>query len=362
MYRLHVTDFGACGDGVHDDTAAIQAAISYIADHGGVGTVYFPFTPNGYRIASAGIPEADGAPLRAQLCIPASVRNLALVGELPCNVLNAYLVRPSESAAKNYTPTTFGRPAVSNTVLFSDWDAPEVHDPKERPWAILAAPQGCSLKGRFSVPMVTLQNLEFRVRMDRDRMYPTQSAVNLQNVSRVHVEDCHFCLDEQVGDTLLQKQLLENPCQTVGLMTSGDQNDDQVLRNVAVQGFKYGLVCGEHVAADYLYLHNCEYALCFHDSSHLSTVQHIVAQHNTRILAALPDGTFGHAAGPCNVDIGALNLESGRGLRPEISALQYGVWDPDDRLRGYLRWFIPWGDQSFPVLGASRMHISHWGD
>mgnify|MGYP002562061411 FL=1 len=44
-----VKNFGAVGDGVTDDTRAIQSALDYAVDHGG-GTVYFP---NGlYRLAT----------------------------------------------------------------------------------------------------------------------------------------------------------------------------------------------------------------------------------------------------------------------------------------------------------------------
>ena len=77
-----------------------------------------------------------------------------------------------------------------------------------------------------------------------------------------------FCLNEQVGDASLGMELQQNPCHTVGLMTSGDQNDNNVLRNVSVQGFRYGLVCGEHVVA-IICIHNCEEGIT-HDSSHLS--------------------------------------------------------------------------------------------
>jgi hypothetical protein len=47
----NVLDFGATGDGVTDDRAAIQAAIDYVAAQGG-GTVYFPKPVDYYRITS----------------------------------------------------------------------------------------------------------------------------------------------------------------------------------------------------------------------------------------------------------------------------------------------------------------------
>ena len=362
-YRINVLDFGAKGDGMTDDTAAIQAAIDYTVQRGG-GKIFFPYMPRGYRIASPAIEEVGGKPTRSQLVIPAGTRNIQLEGEMPCNFLYAYQVRPVDSP---YGTTRFyaqpGDPeprTFYNTTIFSDWEAPEEHDPTARPYSILSTPEGTSCRGKFSSSQVALANLEFLVPMRRDKMYPTQSAVNLQNVSRVHITDCQFALLESVGDAVLGVELQENPCHTVGLMMAGDQNDHNVIRSVAVQGFKYGLVIGEHVIADYVYVHNCEEGIVLHDCSHISMIQHVVAQHNRCIITTTRENLFGHRPGPCNLTVGSVNYEPGHGHRPEISRLVYGVYDPEKRLRGSMKWHQPGGDLVFPTLCSENFIVEKY--
>ena len=352
-----VTEFGAKGDGVTDDTAAIQAAIDAVAAQGG-GKITFPYTPKGYRVASPGRESYGGRPCRAQLCLPAQPGlNIAFEGEMPCKLLYSYMVRPIGGA---FRPTTFGRMGMSNTCLFSDWLPPAVTNAAARPWAILAAAEGTSCAGRFGAALVSIANLEFRVRLDKEKMYPRQSGVNLQNVSRAIVRDSQFCLDDCVGDALLGKELQPNPCHTVGLMMSGDQNDDQVLDNVAVQGFRYGFVLGEHTMASCLYVHNCEEGIVFHDSTHLSTINHVVAQHNCTILATTRTKLFGHRKGICNIIVGGIDYEHGHGTRPAVSQMKYGVYDPENRFRGRVVHHQGWpgdGASFFPVEGAKDLRV-----
>ena len=358
---FNVLDFGAKGDGVTDDTAAFQAAIDAVAARG-AGKIVIPYSPKGYRIAGPGHEFVAGRPCRGQLVIP-PIRNLniAFEGEMPCKLLYSYQVRPPEAVKSGFVPTRFGTMGMPNTCLFSDWTPPEERDPTARPWTILATVEGDSCKGKFSTALVSIANLEFRAHLDKEVMVPKGGCVNLQNASRAIVRDSQFCLDDNVGDTVLGKSLQANPCHTVGLMMSGDQNDDQVLDNVAVQGFRYGFVLGEHIVASYLYVHNCEEGIVFHDASHLSVINHVVAQHNRVILSTAPDRLFGHSAGPCNVIINSLNFESGRGLLPEVSRLVTGVRDPGNRLHGSLVWHQPWGDGEFPVVGASNFRIVRFG-
>ena len=355
-FGYSVMDFGAVGDGIADDTAAIPKGINFLAERGG-GKLVFPYTKGGYRIASPGIEELDGSPLRAQLYIPKGRHNIMLEGEMPCMMLYPYQVRPDDG---KYSPTVFGRQS-NNTRIFSDWYPPEEHDPEARPWSILAAPEGNSCAGKFSVSNFSIHNLEFAVAMDTEKMYPTQGAVNLGNVSRINICDSQFCLNEEVGDTFLNKELQKNPCHVAGLIASQDQNDNNEFRNVAVQGFKYGFVLGEHVVADYLYVHNCEEGITFHDASHLSVINHVVAQHNTVIVSTTDVELYGNKKGKCNVMIGTLNFECGSNLKPVISQLQYGVRDTENRLRGGLLWHKPWGEKVFPVLGAENFTVQRFG-
>ena len=252
---FNVIDFGAKGDGVTDDTAAFQTAIDAVAERG-AGKIVVPYSPKGYRIASPGREFVEGKPCRGQLVIP-PVRglNIAIEGEMPCKFLYSYQVRPPESVRHNFTPTRFGAMGMPNTCIFSDWTPPEERDPKARPWTILATVEGNSCKGKFSIGQVSIVNLEFRAHLDKDTMYPKGGCVNLQNASRAIVRDSQFCLDDNVGDTILKKSLQPNPCHTVGLMMSGTGDGEGRARQSARQVRRCGHGCARmHSVAGHVHI------------------------------------------------------------------------------------------------------------
>ena len=354
---INILEFGAKGDGITDDTEAIQSAIDLTAQRGG-GVIFFPYTQGGYRVARPADSES-----RAQLVIPPGGHNILLQGEMPCRMLNSYMVRKPMPQWGIMKGTSFPL-RTDNTRIFSDWDAPEEHDPEARPWSLLGCREGTLLKGKFSASMFSICNLEFRAKLNTDLMYPTQSAANLQNIARVNIQDCQFCLTNNVGDYESGKALLPNPCHTAGLIASGDQNDNNVLRNVAAQGFRYGFVLGEHVVADYLYVHNCEQGIVFHDSSHLSYIQHVVAQHNQKIVATTECSLFGMNRGPCYVEIGTIDFEPGGEYhQPAVSNMTHGVWDPENRLHGSLKYHMgsPVGKDWFPCEGGMYFKTELFG-
>lgn len=249
-----------------------------------------------------------------------------------------------------------------NVRLISTWEAPEQTDPSQRPYSILSTVEGTAAKGKFGTGLVTIKNLEFRGHLNPDKMYPTGSCVNLQNTSRCIIQDSYFGLNKHVGDMSTGQELQPNPSYTAALIMSGDQSDDQVLRNVGAQGYKYGFVLGEHVVADFLIVCDCEEAVVFHDASHLSNLRHILAMNNQKIISAFRQDTFGLAASHnIYVNIGTIDFETCHGHKPVAYNMRYGVYDPDNRIHGgYFKWHCGWpvGEDFFPVEGGKHMTMS----
>jgi hypothetical protein len=86
-------------------------------------------------------------------------------------------------------------------------------------------------------------------------------------------------------------------------------------------------------------------------------INHVVAQHNRCIITTTRGMLFGHRPGPCNLTVGTVNYEPGQGHSPIISRLVYGVYDPEKRLRGSLKWHQPGGDHNFPTVCSDDFKV-----
>lgn len=359
-HLISVADFGARGDGVTDDTESIQAAINHVFARGG-GTVFFPFAPGGYRIAKPAAETVDGKACRSQLYIPSSRpvddwRSICLEGEVPVIPLRNYQMRDGQG---RWPATEFPLPMLGST-LISDWDAPENRDdPNARPWSLISVlDSGHPLP--FGLGSLTVRQLEFRVKLDTEKLYPTCTAANFRCTSCLVVEHCYFGLSRNVASFSTGKSLAANPCHCAGLIASDDQNDHQAFRSVGVQGFKYGFVFGEHTVADYLYVHNCEEAIVFHDSSHFSHIHHVVAQHNRSIVSALRQPTFElQPSMKIYFQIDSIDFEPGWG-QPDAYVLEHGVYDPDDRMHARIMYHGVPVTVAFPVCGGKHVQVGRF--
>lgn len=46
-----------------------------------------------------------------------------------------------------------------------------------------------------------------------------------------------------------------------------------------------------------------------------------------------------------------------------VNVMDYGVYDPENRLRGYLKWHTPpWAPLNFPIHGGKNFKVKHFGD
>jgi len=365
---VSVIDYGAKGDGVHDDTPHIQAAINAVAARGG-GKVLFPYTPKGYLLASPARETVEGKPCRSQLYIPPTRLNIQLEGEMPCLLLNSYTI-VGEVNDPIHACTRFGTMHNENVKLGSGWKPPVETNEAVRPWSMLSVLPGYAGEGYpLNGSLVSIANLEFRAFLDKEKMYAVQTAADLSCASRVIVRDSQFGLTDQAGDGSLGKELRKSVVPTAGLIMSRELNDDQVIYNVNVQGFKYGIVMAEHTHGLYVYLHNNENALTFTGSAHLSKIDFVTAQHNTRILTTHDGPLFARCASRQTVFVSVLgvDIEDGRFGKPVANRLEYGVYDPSNRLRGTFEYhMLNFGystpeEGTLPVFGAKYYTIERFG-
>jgi hypothetical protein len=164
-------------------------------------------------------------------------------------------------------------------------------------------------------------------------MYPTQSAVNFLNVPDQHPTRS---LPGQERRRLPPANTSSQTCATPPASRPGDQNDNNCLNNVSVQG-SAGFVLSEHVVADT--------STSTTASAASSSTTARTRPSSATSSPSTPDHPghhgeqpYGTKPGPCSVRSAASISSRSPHHRPEVSNTTHGVWDPGNRLVGSLRY------------------------
>lgn len=367
------------GNNVTDPSSPLDLIVPNLG-----GTLNTENLPNGRNIANDENTKLHPAwqPLKAQIIIPPN-SNVSLVGEdAPPMSLQRYYVPKAENGGMGFRD--YGRTfACYTSVLRSTRDVDERVGYLERPWSVIAAPEGernYGLRVPYSSESFSMRNLEIRAHIevikadDKPRLYPTMGAVNLMNVRRMHIENCFLGLDNEIGSSGSTGRCLQkSPTTTVGLFGTVEDCAEQQIVQLTVQGFKFGVVIPEMTNANFIHVSNCEYALSFLDATHLTVIDHLSTHNNRRCICALPiprplwvydeDQTpkwrtevYPHPFGcpihytewdateaskrnqayksQVNIRILAHDYENGHTEKPFVSQMRWGIWDPQDRMVG----------------------------
>jgi Pectate lyase superfamily protein len=221
MINVKDPPYNAVGDGVTDDTAAIQAALNHIGTLGNGGTLYFPI---GVYMCNGSWDATTNSILKIPYnAYPANTRPIALQGEI--NSWAGAIIRTTRTDGAGSYPallaanTSQGTPADELTA------------------------------GYFNISYVIIKNMMFLVPTN-----PTMSGVRLDTTATANVEDV-LIFTEAVSTT-------EPGHDTVGLwMPNGGNFGVSNANNVQVIGFQNGLFVSEHFIGRNMFLYGCKVGL-----------------------------------------------------------------------------------------------------
>ena len=246
-----VKNFGAVGDGVTDDTRAIQSALDYAVDHGG-GTVYFP---NGlYRLATL----QDTCKVRAHLIVKPRQSPgrrdyvmIRLQGESSVVTPCSYASHTTEDKAEVWK---------NGTVLVSDAVGELQTDPAQAPVSVLAAGAGDNLY-LLNQAVVRLQDLAFQVKAEAGK-YPYLSGVNMAYAATVYTDN--ILIYSSIRNMVLTSPTGDGHYSAGFIAPRTWCNPEQEFRNICVKSaFRFGFVFSEHANGNNLSAWNCDNAFVF---------------------------------------------------------------------------------------------------
>ncbi|MBR2628568.1 MAG: hypothetical protein IKD24_02670 [Alistipes sp.] len=327
----NILDFGAKGDGITDDTAAIQSAIDYITEHNG-GTLFFPIGI--YRLATIQIGRDS---IQAHLFI----RERRKDGDKERNTIMLRIKGESSvSTPCNYAnhsgPDKF--PTWKNgTILYSDILGEVICNGNAIPTSVLAAEPGFT-SYKMNTTSVRLEDIAICVKSEEGG-FPRLSGVNLAYAATVYADNILI-----YSSTVNSK--LSSPTDA-GHYSAGFIgprvwcNPEENFQNISVKSaFRYGFIFSEHANGNNLSAWNCDNAYAFAYMDHSAWFGRIHAQNCANILTSLDVRLADHLVGHSFVKVEQVGLETNVGQTPTYCNYKNFVFDPNNNIRGSYEYHI----------------------
>ncbi|HEY0131112.1 MAG TPA: glycosyl hydrolase family 28-related protein [Allosphingosinicella sp.] len=315
--------FGARGDGVSDDTAALQRAIDHVAKGSGGGIV---IPPGVYRVTNLTVPAypvAEGNSLKVVEITGTSmpVTQFGSIGAFP--VSNEGTIIKSTATAGGAVLKVAGSPGF----------------------------------GGFSWYHVVLEDLNFRTYDD-----PQIGAVDMGNAAQL------TAVNLQIDSGIYPVQASRPTHKTAGLVTPRNNNAAlTTLRNINIMGYYNLLEVNEHTDADQIILGAGWHGLLFNEGHHASRLGRVMAYRvNTPVAFA---GVHSFSIEQLDIEhtitaaeaTDPADLSIGNGYQ----VTQEDFRDVSNQGLGYVNWHVVQGNvgrvDKFTVNGAKNVQFRQLG-